>query len=87
MHSAAQVLELDVEQMEAQLEQIEQTLGEQAARPFRLLLGAYLSVLRLIEHKNTTIGRLRRLLFGSASERTREVVPEEKPIEPPPGGG
>ncbi len=77
-----EILELDVEQLQAQLEQIEQTLGEPTARPFRMLLNGYLSLVRLIEQKNTTIGRLRRLLFGSRTERTRQVAPSDSPTEP-----
>jgi hypothetical protein len=68
-----EVVELDAEQLEAQLDQIEQIMGEQVARPFRQLLGWYLSLLNLIDQKNTTIGRLRRLLFGARTERSREL--------------
>lgn len=68
-----EVIELDADQLEAQLDQIEQTMGEQVARPFRQLLGWYLSLLNLIEQKNTSIARLRRLLFGARTERCREL--------------
>lgn len=70
-----EVIELDAEQLEAQLDQIEQTMGEQAARPFRQLLAWYLALLNLIEKKNTTIGRLRRLLFGARTERSCDLQP------------
>lgn len=68
------VVEIDVEQLEAKLDQIEEVMGEEIARPFRLLLGWYLSLLSLIEKKRITISRLRRLLFGPRTERTRDVV-------------
>ena len=68
-----EVIELDAAQLEAQLHQIEQTMGEETARPFRQLLSWYLSLLRLIEQKNTTISRLRRLLFGARTERSRHL--------------
>lgn len=68
-----EVIELDAQQLEAQLDQIEQTMGEQYARPFRQLLGWYLSLLNMIERKNTSIARLRRLLFGARTERSREL--------------
>jgi len=80
----AEVLELDFEQMQAQLDQMEQTLGEQAVRPFRLLLSWHLSLLRLIEQKNTSISRLRRLLFGARTERLSQVAPSQAPSEPSP---
>ena len=75
--SEAKIVELDVEQLEAKLDQIERALGEETARPFRILLGWYLSLLRLIEQKNTSIRRLRRLLFGPRTERTDEVLPPQ----------
>lgn len=67
-----EVVELDAAQLEAQLDQIERTMGEQVARPFRQLLGWYLALLSMIERKNASIARLRRLLFGSRTERSRD---------------
>lgn len=96
--SEPKVVELDAEQLEAKLNQIERVMGEETARPFRLLLRWYLALLRLIEEKNTSLNRLRRLLFGARTERTRDVVPTEptpadpaddqadEPRQPPPGG-
>lgn len=68
-----EVIELDADQLQSQLDQIEKAMGEETARPFRQLLGWYLSLLKLIEQKNTTIGRLRRLLFGARTERSRRM--------------
>lgn len=69
-----EVVELDAKQLEAKLDEIEQVMGVEMARPFRLLLGWYLSLLELIQRKNTSIARLRRLLFGARTERTRDVM-------------
>lgn len=77
--SQPEVVELDVQQLESQLDRIEQIMGEETARPFRLLLGWYLSLLQLVQKKNTTIGKLRQLVFGARTERTRNVAPEEAP--------
>jgi transposase len=83
-----EIVELDVKQLETQLDRIEREMGEETARPFRLLLGWYLSLLRLLEKKNTSIGRLRRLLFGHRTERTRDVVPPKASADgPPPAAG
>ena len=68
--SQPEVVELDVSQLETTLQQVEQVMGEETARPFRQLLSWYLSLLSLIEYKNITISRLRRLLFGSGTERS-----------------
>ena len=82
--SPLEVVELDVEQLEAKLRRIEQEMGEETARPFRMLLSWYLSLLRLIQQKKTSIARLRRLLFGARTERTRDIVNhEEANAEPP----
>lgn len=70
-------VELDVEQLERALDQIEQTLGQETAQLFRTLLGAYQSLLKLIEQKNITLRWLRRVCFGS-SEKTRDVVPSDE---------
>lgn len=70
-----EIVELDVGQLEAKLERIERELGEETARPFRLLVSWYLSLLRLIQSKDATISRLRRLLFGARTERTRDLPP------------
>jgi transposase len=82
--SPLEVVELDVEQLEAKLRRIEEEMGEETARPFRMLLSWYLSLLRLIQQKNTSIARLRRLLFGARTERTRDIFNhEEANAEPP----
>jgi hypothetical protein len=49
-------------------------MGEPTSRPFRTLLDAYVSLLQLIQEKNISIGRLRRMLFGARTERTRDVA-------------
>lgn len=79
-----EVVELDVEQMQRQLDQMEQIMGEHAVRPFRLLLSWHLSLLQLLQQKNASIARLRRLLFGACTERTRQVVPPDTPSEAEP---
>jgi len=75
--SSPDVVELDVEELEGKLRHIEQELGEETARPFRMLLSWYLSLLQLIQQKNASIARLRRLLFGARTERTRNILNQE----------
>jgi hypothetical protein len=75
-----EVVELDTQELEAKLNQIEQVLGEETARPFRLLLFWYLKLLNIIQRKNTSISRLRQLLFGKKTERFSDLLePEETP--------
>jgi hypothetical protein len=35
----------------------------------------------MLQQKNASIARLRRLLFGARTERTRQVVPPDTPSE------
>jgi hypothetical protein len=72
--SRARVVELDVPQLESKLDEIERTMGEPISRPFRLLLAAYSSLLASINERNISIDRLRRMLFGAHTERTRDVA-------------
>ena len=59
--SQSEAIELNVEQLQALLDQIEKTMGESVVRPLRQLLA----------HKNLSISRLRRMLFGASTERSR----------------
>jgi hypothetical protein len=68
----SKVVELDIEELHANLNQIEQAMGEPTSRPFRTLLDAYVSLMQLIQEKNISIDRLRRMLFGARTERTRQ---------------
>jgi transposase len=69
--SQSEAIELNVEQLQALLDQIEKTMGESVVRPLRQLLAWHLSLLDVIEHKNLSISRLRRMLFGASTERSR----------------
>jgi transposase len=85
MESAATVTELDLAEVERVLAVVEEQLGEEIARPLRLLLVWSRTVLGLLERKNLSLKRLRRMLFGARTERTRDLVGEEPP-KPWPGG-
>lgn len=74
MEGKPQIVELNANELESLLDQIEAQLGAQTVRPLRLLLASYLTLMRMIESKTASIQRLRRMLFGAKTERTREVV-------------
>jgi hypothetical protein len=69
----SKVVELDVEQLKSDLDQMQQVMGEDTSRRFRTLLSAYTSLLQLIQEKDISASRLRRMLFGARTERTRDV--------------
>jgi len=70
-------LELDMKELEAVLARAKEALP--AADHEKLVAAvetlAYLT--GLVEEKGTTIARLRRIIFGSSSEKTRDVLPSE----------
>lgn len=75
-----EVVELDAHQLEAKLDEIEQVMGVEAAHPFRLLLFWYLKLLNIVQLKNMSISRLRRLLFGKKTERLSDLLdPDQSP--------
>ncbi len=90
-------LDLPMDKLEALLERVKATLGEEDYENLKLLADSYAYVTNLVEDERTTIDRLRKLLFGSTTEKTKQVVdppPEEsagaeedgspKPPEPKP---
>lgn len=84
----AQVVELDRAELDASLDRIERQLGEEISRPFRVLLNSYTSLLSLLEQRNLTLDRLRRLVFGARTERTPDAPPagaNESAAVPEPG--
>jgi transposase len=75
MAAQPKIIELNVDDLQSRLNEIERVMGEEVVRPFRILLEWYVLLLNFIKKKDVTITRLRRLLFGARTERTRNVVP------------
>jgi hypothetical protein len=68
------VTQLHVQELEVILDEVEHSLGAEKAQPLRQLLHSHLTLTRLIQEKNISLARLRRLLFGRQTERTREAA-------------
>ncbi len=60
--------------LEDALRQAEETLDEKHYAVLKAVVEAYDTITDLVENKNTTIARLRKLLFGSPTEKTKAVV-------------
>ncbi len=68
------------------------TLDEKDCAKIKAVFESYLYLTNLVEDKATTIDRLRKILFGSGSEKTRDVInppptpplPVPEDAEPPP---
>ena len=80
------VVDLDVAHLEALLRRLESgALEPDDLATLRAVLESYRYVTQLIDHKSTTIARLRKLLFGASTEKTADVVGREASNPPPDG--
>ena len=73
--SAPQVVELSSAQLEALLVKLAQALPAETYQLVETLLRTLQWVTRALEAKNTSLGRLRRMLFGAKTETTRNLLP------------
>jgi transposase/ribosomal protein S13 len=74
MRSAPQIIDVNNAQLEEVLRRAEQSLDEQDVTLIRAVFQSYLYVTDLVEDKNTSIRRLRQLLFGARTEKTDAVA-------------
>jgi transposase len=75
------IIELDLEELEDFLRRVEaQELRGDDYETIRTLGAAYLHLLELLQDKNTSLARLRKMLFGVQTEKTAAVLgkPEAK---------
>jgi transposase len=81
MRNAPEIVEVDSTQLEGVLRRVEQALDDKDTQLIRAVFESYVYVSDLVEDKNTSIRRLRQLLFGARTEKTEAVVgrPGEKP--------
>ena len=75
---APEYIELSAEEIAGLLERARVGLGLDDFGNLEKLVRSYLYVTRLLEEKGTTIKRLRDLLFGSKSERLRDILEREE---------
>jgi transposase len=78
-------MDLHQDELEALLQRAQAALSAEDYQLVQALVESYAYVTDLLEDKRTTIDRLRKLLFGSSSEKTRDVLPPEIPT--PAGAG
>ena len=72
---APEIIELDVARLEALLRRAEDaSLPAEDLQMIRTICESYLYLTDLIDQKSTTIARLRKLLFGSRTEKTAAVT-------------
>lgn len=74
-HKPEEIIEMDVAQLESLVARIEQgALEREDLQTLRAVLESYFYVTQLIDKKSTTIARLRKLVFGAATEKTADVT-------------
>jgi transposase len=74
MRNAPQILDVDDTRLEEVLRRVEEALDAQDAALIRALFQSYSYVAGLVEDKNTSLRRLRELLFGKRTEKTSNIV-------------
>jgi transposase len=88
MRHAPEIIEVDSSRLEEVLGRAEQALTQEDVELIRAVVEAYRYVVDLVDDKNTSMGRLRQLLFGSRTEKTSAVLGHttDRPDAPPASG-
>ena len=68
------IIELDMKKLEELLGRAEAALGKEDYATVKALIESYTYLAELVGDKNTSIARLRKLLFGAKTEKTAAVV-------------
>jgi hypothetical protein len=88
MRHAPEIIEVDSPRLEDVLGRAEQALPLEDVALIRAVVEAYRYVVELVDDKNTSIGRLRQLLFGSRTEKTSAVLGRTADLrDAPPANG
>jgi transposase len=74
MRHAPEIIEVDSPRLEEVLGRAEQALTQEDVELIRAVVEAYRYVVDLVDDRNTSIGRLRQLLFGARTEKTNAVL-------------
>jgi transposase len=74
MSGTPPIIDVSNAQLEEVLHRVEQSLDEKDVTLIRAVFQSYLYVTDLVEDKNTSIRRLRQLLFGGRTEKTDAVA-------------
>jgi transposase len=78
------IIELDMDKLEDVLRRAETNeLTEGDCATIRTLFVSYVHLLDLLKNKNTSMDRLRKLLFGASTEKLAAVLGERKDLPPP----
>jgi transposase len=88
MPSAPEIIEVAPTQVEDVLHRVDAALDAEDATLIRRVFASYAYVTDLVEDKNTSLRRLRELLFGKSTEKTAAALGRQADTsEPPPAAG
>jgi len=84
---APEIIEVNAQQFEELLERAaSNTLRDEDTELLRHLLASYAGLFEIVGNKNTTIARLRKMMFGATSEKSENVLgAAEDALNPAPG--
>jgi hypothetical protein len=83
-----EIIEVNSQQMEELLNRAASNmLREEDTELMRQIFDSYVQFFQIVGDKNTTIARLRKLLFGASSEKSEKVVGDEEDEEEPNAAG
>ena len=68
-----EIVDVDTEELEDLLRRAEQALDADDTELIRRVFESYNYVIGVLEHKHTSLNRLRKLLFGARTEKTAAV--------------
>ena len=86
--SMPEIIEVTPQQLEELLARVESnTLREEDAQLLRQILDSYVHFFEIVGDKNTTIARLRKLLFGVKTEKAKTLQGQQPEPEASPGSG
>jgi hypothetical protein len=68
------ILNVDTQRIEAVLERAAESMNEDDSELLRQIVESHSYLLELVGDKNTTIARLRKLIFGSRSEKSKDIL-------------
>ena len=86
MTAAPRRIDINMKELEEYLKQGRAALGEDGYTKLKAALETLEFLTGLIENKDTTIQRLRQIVFGASTEKTRNVLPEEPEAATTPEG-
>jgi len=78
MNQTPQIEQVAMKELESLLQRAKTKLDEKDYQLFKKLVDSYACLTDLVEDKQMTIKRLRQMLFGASTEKTSDVIKEEK---------